>query len=509
MGSPIDLTLGCSPQAPSNGYPSDVIPKVGSAYPGGYLESIRKAKEHLRSMEDERRKVDGFKRELPICIQLLEDAIQVSKEKLANGNDMPTLQLSCSSMDSVKERNDAMESRPTLEEFLPLKRRWDAAQQSEGSDGDKEGSLESPRGTKRPAWMTEPQLWIQNSTSTQVCHEKEKEPERFEQDHSCVTDSQLRLGSKEKSTGAFLPFLREHPDGAAAPLVSRPTPTMAHCGIGSSLSFGDLIASPNSSKAASEPEAGSIDAGLPTSDAQTGKDMGMLSNGSSGGGSSTKSNPSKRKARRCWSPELHRRFVSALHQLGGADIATPKQICELMKVDGLTNDEVKSHLQKYRLHTRRPSSSPQSATGAQSPQLVVLGGIWVPPKYTSSASQLSAGVYDSSTGHHSQPTQFYQSAVLPQDHYFACISNGPSGPSVEMHRQPIFEPQQAASQSQSSPQGSLQVTSQFSEATQGPNSTEVYHDDSGEEAKSDSTSWKNESYEDEELKKSSSDCTSN
>ena len=73
MGSPIDLTLGCSPQAPSNGYPSDVIPKVGSAYPGGYLESIRKAKEHLRSMEDERRKVDGFKRELPICIQLLED----------------------------------------------------------------------------------------------------------------------------------------------------------------------------------------------------------------------------------------------------------------------------------------------------------------------------------------------------------------------------------------------------------------------------------------------------
>lgn len=98
-------------------------------------------------------------------------AIQVSKEKLANGNDMPTLQLSCSSMDSVKERNDAMESRPTLEEFLPLKRRWDAAQQSEGSDGDKEGSLESPRGTKRPAWMTEPQLWIQNSTSTQVCHE--------------------------------------------------------------------------------------------------------------------------------------------------------------------------------------------------------------------------------------------------------------------------------------------------------------------------------------------------
>jgi len=28
-------------------------------------------------------------------------------------------------------------------------------------------------------------------------------------------------------------------------------------------------------------------------------------------------------------------------------VATPKQIRELMKVDGLTNDEVKSHLQVF------------------------------------------------------------------------------------------------------------------------------------------------------------------
>ncbi|CAA2990243.1 transcription factor HHO5-like [Olea europaea subsp. europaea] len=66
----------------------------------------------------------------------------------------------------------------------------------------------------------------------------------------------------------------------------------------------------------------------------------------------------QKKQRRCWSPELHKRFVSALHQLGGAQVATPKQIRELMNVDGLTNDEVKSHLQKYRLHIRKiPTSS--------------------------------------------------------------------------------------------------------------------------------------------------------
>ncbi|EPS61273.1 hypothetical protein M569_13525, partial [Genlisea aurea] len=62
----------------------------------------------------------------------------------------------------------------------------------------------------------------------------------------------------------------------------------------------------------------------------------------------------ERKARRCWSPELHQRFLHALQRLGGSNLATPKQIRETMKVDGLTNDEVKSHLQKYRLHSRRP-----------------------------------------------------------------------------------------------------------------------------------------------------------
>lgn len=36
-------------------------------------------------------------------------------------------------------------------------------------------------------------------------------------------------------------------------------------------------------------------------------------------------------------------------------VATPKQIRELMKVDGLTNDEVKSHLQ-VRVHTFDVSS---------------------------------------------------------------------------------------------------------------------------------------------------------
>ncbi|XP_047179079.1 transcription factor HHO6-like isoform X2 [Vigna umbellata] len=82
---------------------------------------------------------------------------------------------------------------------------------------------------------------------------------------------------------------------------------------------------------------------------------------------------SGRNQRRCWSPELHHRFVKALEELGGSQ-ATPKQIRELMRVDGLTNDEVKSHLQKYRLHTRRvPAATAAncSISGAD------LGGLWM------------------------------------------------------------------------------------------------------------------------------------
>ncbi|CAL9781781.1 unnamed protein product [Musa acuminata subsp. burmannicoides] len=48
-----------------------------------------------------------------------------------------------------------------------------------------------------------------------------------------------------------------------------------------------------------------------------------------------------RKARRCWSPGAPPTIPARLKQLGGSHVATPKQIRELMEVDGLTNDEVK------------------------------------------------------------------------------------------------------------------------------------------------------------------------
>ncbi|XP_019176330.1 PREDICTED: myb family transcription factor EFM-like [Ipomoea nil] len=108
--------------------------------------------------------------------------------------------------------------------------------------------------------------------------------------------------------------------------------------------------------------------------------------------SKTMNKQEQRKQRRCWSPELHQRFVNALDKLGGAQAATPKQIREIMNVDGLTNDEVKSHLQKYRLHVRRLTESPPSSTSTWAqPPYGVINGLVMKPAGTGAHSNSPEG----------------------------------------------------------------------------------------------------------------------
>ncbi|CAO2195228.1 unnamed protein product [Urochloa humidicola] len=59
-----------------------------------------------------------------------------------------------------------------------------------------------------------------------------------------------------------------------------------------------------------------------------------------------------KKARMVWTPELHHRFVEAVAHLGDKG-AVPKAIVRLMNVDGLTRENVASHLQKYRIYLKR------------------------------------------------------------------------------------------------------------------------------------------------------------
>jgi two-component response regulator (ARR-B family) len=51
-----------------------------------------------------------------------------------------------------------------------------------------------------------------------------------------------------------------------------------------------------------------------------------------------------KKARVVWSPELHKQFVQAVNQLG-IEKAVPKRILDVMNVQGLTRENVASHLQ--------------------------------------------------------------------------------------------------------------------------------------------------------------------
>ncbi|KAI3524335.1 hypothetical protein L1887_02988 [Cichorium endivia] len=62
----------------------------------------------------------------------------------------------------------------------------------------------------------------------------------------------------------------------------------------------------------------------------------------------------QKKPRVVWSIDLHRKFVAAVNQLG-IEKAVPKRILDLMNVEGLTRENVASHLQKYRLYLKRIS----------------------------------------------------------------------------------------------------------------------------------------------------------
>ncbi|XP_075478261.1 myb family transcription factor EFM-like isoform X3 [Primulina tabacum] len=280
-----------------------------------FMQPTQKLEEFLARLEEERLKIDAFKRELPLCMQLLNNAMETSRQQLQ----------------SQRSMNEG--GRPVLEEFIPLKNTSsEITTDQNNSSSDKAN------------WMTSAQLWNQES-QTRTPSPKENN------DHM-----KIALNGKQRKEEM------------------------------------EFDATKNSSESNSRRE------NVNNSGAE--KDQVH--------GAANTTSQAQRKARRCWSPDLHRRFVTALQMLGGSQsVATPKQIRELMKVDGLTNDEVKSHLQKYRLHTRRPS--PNSQTTPATPQVVVLGGIWVPPEYAAAAAahggaQASAlyGAH-TNTAHHVSP----------------------------------------------------------------------------------------------------------
>ncbi|KAK6921779.1 SANT/Myb domain [Dillenia turbinata] len=302
-----------------------------------YTDNLQRCKEYCEALEEERKKIQVFHRELPLCLQLVTQAIEACKQQLSTTSTENYGQSECSEQTS----SDG----PVIEEykFIPIKRTSSFDEEEQLSNKSKKNNVgNEEKSTKKSDWLKSVQLWNESP------------------DRSPDKDSPRKgVVEVKKNGGAFHPFTKENKISGISPQTA-------------------TVRVSNSTATSSTVE---------TANATTSTGGG----GGGGGRKEEKEGQSQRKPRRCWSPELHRRFLHALQQLGGAHVATPKQIRELMKVDGLTNDEVKSHLQKYRLHTRRPSPAMASTGNPHPPQFVVVGGIWVPPPEYAAVAATTTG----------------------------------------------------------------------------------------------------------------------
>lgn len=391
--SPSDLTLDYTPNgngtaAAAAGYPKQASPVVDHHHHlSAEQATTQKLQEFLARLDDERLKIDAFKRELPLCMQLLNQAMEAYRQQLE----------AC----QMGSHGGAAARAPlVLEEFIPLKNIGiDAAEKAAGN---------AP--SEKANWMVSAQLWNGPAAGDAAAKGPQTPKERSE--HPLDTSPMLGGldGGGGNGVGAFLPFTKEKAcmaESAALP---------------------ELGLAPAEKDREADRKPYHDDSGS-NGTVVSRRDVGAPPTSTAPEGQSVPPPPqTNRKARRCWSPELHRRFVNALQILGGAQVATPKQIRELMKVDGLTNDEVKSHLQKYRLHTRRPMPAP-SAPPPGAPQLVVLGGIWMPPDYAAQGAG-PAGIY----GAHPATQAHYTAAVSAQEYYQNAAAAAHHGHHMQHHQ---------------------------------------------------------------------------
>ncbi|CAN7105131.1 transcription factor HHO6 [Brassica rapa] len=238
------------------------------------VEQGCKLEEHVQKLEEEKRKIQGSELELPLCLQMLNDAISYLKKETET------------------------DTQPLLKDFISLSK---PIREEHDEELFKEKKF---------------QLWRENDRISNARFSDTLEIERDE----------------EKSSNSLYMLLSP---GMTTPKVET--------GLGLGLTSSSMVKGRRKLVASS-----SVPQPPPYLQQQ-----------------------SLRKQRRCWTPELHRLFVDALQQLGGPGVATPKQIREHMQEEGLTNDEVKSHLQKYRLHIRKSDSNLEKQS------VVVLGfNLW-------------------------------------------------------------------------------------------------------------------------------------
>ncbi|MBA0591733.1 hypothetical protein Gorai_008735, partial [Gossypium raimondii] len=122
---------------------------------GNVPDKVSKLDAFVKRLEEEMRKIDAFKRELPLCMLLLNDAIVALKEE------------------SVQCMSRNVE--PVLEEFIPLKNKKENNRSEE--DGalitnkkEKDSNNNCNNNKDKKNWMSSVQLWNTDDDYSSISH---------------------------------------------------------------------------------------------------------------------------------------------------------------------------------------------------------------------------------------------------------------------------------------------------------------------------------------------------
>ncbi|GAB4860119.1 PHO85 cyclin-1 [Ancistrocladus abbreviatus] len=109
-----------------------------------------------------------------------------------------------------------------------------------------------------------------------------------------------------------------------------------------------------------------------------------------------------KRPRLVWTPQLHKRFVDVVAHLGIKN-AVPKTIMQLMNVEGLTRENVASHLQKYRLYLKRMQGLPSEGGSSSSAGDQLFASTPIPQNLSESGSSGHGNVTANGNGHVGMP----------------------------------------------------------------------------------------------------------
>lgn len=188
-------------------------------------------------------------------------------------------------------------TRPVLEEFIPIK------QSNSQENCDQKASNISDKAN----WMTSVQLWSQASEGTKPQSTINSIPKESDNNIGFMSVSpKLGLDNKHRSGGAFLPFSKERNSFQGSSASLRALPELAIASSEKEM---------EEKKCADQAE---IVTGSKREDSSGKGEKGAVASEAQTTSTNTTSGQAQRKARRCWSPDLHRRFVNALQMLGGS-----------------------------------------------------------------------------------------------------------------------------------------------------------------------------------------------